>query len=69
METVRKAAEVTKTRKAKMKGKRTVGRPGKAAELVSEADDGPSNEENPFLQSHYTSHDSKMIRNHAQIEC
>ena len=51
LETVQKAADATAARKAKMKGKGTAGRKGKAAELVSEADIPPSNEGNPFLES------------------
>ena len=62
---VRKAADATAARKAKMKGKGTAGRKGKAAELLLEADEQPSNEKNPFLQSHQTSLDCEVIRKHA----
>ena len=49
---IRKAAELTELRRAKMKGKGMGGRKGKAAELVSEADNPPIDERKPFLESH-----------------
>ena len=52
LETVQKAADATAARKGSGKGKGTRGRPRKAAELISEPGIPPSNEGNPFLESH-----------------